>query len=101
MSRSENKHGVLGEGSEPMARHHCPDCLKLTMAPLGQEVVSCSHCGHVITEERTFLRLYREFVGLRLVSLNSCQGTTDAEIAQSLGLLDSEIARTLSLKAAR
>ena len=51
---------------EPLARHHCPVCRALTLAPLGQAEVRCSACRTSITDERVFVALYGAYVARRL-----------------------------------
>jgi len=55
-----------GTTPEPLARHHCPACRHLVLAPLGQAQVSCSQCGTVIADERCFIELYKTYVADRL-----------------------------------
>jgi hypothetical protein len=55
-----------GTTPEPLARHHCPACRYLVLAPLGQTEVPCSRCGTIIVDERCFLELYKTYVSERL-----------------------------------
>ena len=55
-----------GTSPEPLARHHCPVCLALTQAPLGQETVFCAACRTCISDEREFIALYGAYVARRL-----------------------------------
>lgn len=50
--------GDDGTTPDPLARHHCPACRTVTMAPLGQASVTCSSCGVVIVEEQAAVELY-------------------------------------------
>jgi ribosomal protein L37AE/L43A len=52
--------------AEPLARHHCPTCRALTLAPLGRALVTCDVCGTKITDERAFIELYARYVAVRL-----------------------------------
>ena len=59
---------VDGDGTTPapLAKHHCPGCRFVVLAPLGQAEVSCSQCGTAIVDEKCFLELYKNYVSERL-----------------------------------
>ena len=75
-----------GTTPDPLARHHCPVCQILTLAPLGQVSVSCSSCGTLIEDERAFLELYSASVAYRL----SAEAVLDNK-AREYAVVDSDV----------
>jgi len=86
-----------GTTEEPQARHHCPQCRAVTLAPLGQALVTCGVCGEEIVDERAFIELYGTYVARRLEvphSVAECRVMGYAEV-------ESLVAKSLAAKKGR